>query len=140
MLVYKFTITNYILMDDKNSLKNGELEKLALEDSFLFELASFFANKQMPRLLELPRVISLYNLGDKNEPILKKFKFYLTLELYKKYRENRPRVVISRDEEVNTYSIPVDFFLNRRKMTLPPTEISSRATESYIYPESNPDS
>ncbi len=124
-------------MDDKNSLKNGELEELASEDSFLRELASFFAHKQMRALNEVPRVITIYSLRDNYGHILRGFKDYLDLELSIEFRngekEALPRVVISKDAESNTYAIPVDFFLERRKMPGLPLSLNSRCVEEPVY-------
>jgi hypothetical protein len=140
ILVYKLKNTYYILMDTETSLKlPGELEgNISDEDSFLRDLASFFAHKQMRNLLSVPEVISVYSFRDNYGSILQKFESYLNAELCEEFKNGqagvRPRVVISKQDEPNTYSIPVDFFLERRKMPgLPISLLHDAKDHSVIY-------
>lgn len=120
-------------MDNQNSLKKQELEEITIdEDLFLRELASFFAHEKMTSLGEVPSVISIYSHRESYRNKLERFRNYLVHELFNRFGKNGPRTVISKDVEPNTYSIPVDFFLENKKMPGLLPRIPRNGNFSYI--------
>lgn len=121
------------MINENNQLQNKGLERLALDDNFLFELASFFAHKKIRSLSEIPGVITVYTLKNNYKEILERFRDYFATELSKEFGNRSPRVVISKDVEPNTYSVFFDFFFDRRQMPGIPPPIPPNARAPYVY-------